>query len=172
MNNEADMKPDASIPSERSGLPNFSRADDILQAAEVFWVRAARMVNPATGAPKAPADAAFFAYLAAELVRLSEQLTRYRNGDVRGSLETWVQYTPERSLPTEADLAALTQPYTDADEAMRIVNQLNQRWLDVFEELAARMTSPSAKELFQSCRDLLVTRACTLASACAQRHES
>ena len=155
-----------------ASLPNFARADEILHAAELFWVRAARVSKLQAAMGKSVADAAFLAYLSTDLLRLSEQLVRYRTVHNVSSLSTWVQYTPEQPLPSEQDLAGLAQPDVDADDAMVRINELNARWCRVFEELSERLTSSSGRELFANCRALLDARAASLVSACAQRHES
>jgi hypothetical protein len=136
-------------------LPNFSRPEEAVRIAEVFYARAADICQVNARRTQQPRDQQFLEHIADRTRNLGAALAQQRNARPDAVLETWVQYTPEQPLPGESELAELESQGASAEATVDRLREATDRWSSIYAHLQDEAPTAEGKEVLGAYKQLL-----------------
>jgi hypothetical protein len=136
-------------------LQNFSRPQDAALAVEAFYENVARVCEVNARRACDERERQFLHHAALRAQHLADEMRAHRKARHDAIMQTWMQYTPDMPLPGECDLWMLHSHGSLAEGTLFVLQRTAARWTAIYRRLAAASRTSDAREVHDSCADLL-----------------
>ncbi|MGD8859345.1 MAG: hypothetical protein PVI30_04985 [Myxococcales bacterium] len=136
-------------------LPNFSRSQEATAAAESFYENVAHICEVNGRRAYAARERHFLHHAALRAQQLADALRAHREARQDAVMQTWMQYAPDGPLPGERELWMLHSQGGMAESTLFVLQRSAARWSAIYRRLAASSRTDAARDVHESCAELL-----------------